>query len=299
MIPSILFLILFIFSAVLPAPAAQAVNQAVVSLSDLVGGGYSDFWNSKHRYRVLKGGRASKKSKTTALYFISKLMKHPQSNLLVIRQTYASLKDSCFSELEWAIHRMGVEKYWKISTSPLEMTYLPTGQKILFRGLDDPLKLTSITVSIGFLCWTWIEEAFQVKRESDFDKIDGSIRGNLPADLWPQHTLTFNPWHDKIWIKRRFFDVSDDSDIFTKTTTWKDNEFLGEHDRRYYEKMEKENPRRYWVEGLGNWGIIEGLIYEKWVIEDFDVDIVRRRSSVLAAFGLDFGYSIDPSAFIA
>lgn len=271
----------------------------VVSVQEAVGKNYGDFWHSTARYRVVKGGRASKKSKTTALYYISQMMAHPESNTLVVRQTYASLKDSCFSELKWAISRLGVERYWDWTTSPLEMTYLPTGQKILFRGLDDPLKLTSITVPIGYLCWVWIEEAFQVKKEEDFDKIDGSIRGALPADLWKQITLTFNPWHDKIWVKRRFFDVSDDPDVFTKTTTYKDNEFLGEDDRRYYAKMEKENPRRFFVEGLGNWGIIDGLVYENWVVEDFNVDIVRRRPGIRAAFGLDFGYTIDPSAFVA
>ena len=75
------------------------------------------------------------------------------------------------------------------------MTYPPTGQKIYFRGLDDPLKVTSITVEIGFLCWCWIEEAYEIMNEADFDMLDESIRGAIPEEtgLFKQITLTFNP----------------------------------------------------------------------------------------------------------
>lgn len=103
-------------------------------------------------------------------------MKYPEANTLVIRKTYRTLKDSCFKELKWAIHRLQVDNWWEIKESPLEMKYKPTGQTIYFRGLDDPLKVTSITVEIGVLCWLWIEEAYEIMKESDFDMIDESIR---------------------------------------------------------------------------------------------------------------------------
>ena len=152
-------------------------------LPDIVGKGYGTFWRFKGRYRVCKGSRASKKSKTTALNNITRLMEYPQANLLCVRKTYRTLKDSCFTELKWAIHRLGVDAWWDIKESPLEMTYKPTGQKILFRGLDDPLKVTSITVEVGVLCWLWIEEAYEISSEADFDTLDESIRGDLDRDL--------------------------------------------------------------------------------------------------------------------
>lgn len=127
-----------------------------IFLPDVVGKGYKNFWTFKGRYRVCKGSRASKKSKTTALNFIYRMMKHPGSNLLVVRKTYRTLKDSCFTELKWAIARLGVASNWECKESPLEITYKPTGQKIYFRGLDDPIKVTSITVAVGALCWMWI-----------------------------------------------------------------------------------------------------------------------------------------------
>ncbi len=174
-----------------------------ISLPDVVGKGYGTFWKFKGRYRVVKGSRASKKSKTTALWFIVNLMKYQQANLLVVRKTYRTLKDSCFTELKWAIHRLGVSDWWEIKESPLEMTYTPTGQKIYFRGLDDPLKVTSITVEVGCLCWAWIEEAYEIMKESDFDTLDESIRGEVPDGLFKQWTITFNPWNERHWLKSR------------------------------------------------------------------------------------------------
>ncbi|WP_294731070.1 phage terminase large subunit [uncultured Faecalibaculum sp.] len=134
-----------------------------IYLPDIVGKGYATFWNFRGRYRVCKGSRASKKSKTTALWFIYNLMKHPQANLLVVRKVFGTLKDSSYSDLIWAQNRLGVSHLWINRQSPLEMVYSPTGQKILFRGLDDPLKVTSITVESGCLCWAWLNISGHVK----------------------------------------------------------------------------------------------------------------------------------------
>lgn len=269
------------------------VNYQRYWLPDIVGRGYKTFWNFKGRYRVCKGSRASKKSKTTALWFIYNLMKYPGANLLVIRKTYRTLKDSCFTELKWAINRLGVEQWWEIKESPLEMTYKPTGQKIYFRGLDDPLKVTSITVETGCLCWGWIEEAYEIMKEADFDMLDESIRGEVDEGLFKQWTLTFNPWNERHWIKKRFFDNPDDETLAI-TTNYMCNEWLDAADKKVFETMKKNNPRRYRVAGLGDWGIVEGLVYENWTERAFTLEEVKNCKS---AFGLDFGYTNDPSAF--
>lgn len=263
-------------------------------LPDIVGKGYKTFWNFRGRYRVVKGSRASKKSKTTALWFIYHMMKMPGANLLVIRKTYRTLKDSCFTELKWAINRLGVSRWWEIKESPLEMTYKPTGQKIYFRGLDDPLKVTSITVETGCLCWGWIEEAYEIMNEADFDMLDESIRGEVPEGLFKQWTFTFNPWSDRHWIKKRFFDAEPNEDILALTTNYLCNEWLDDADKKVFETMKRNNPRRYQVAGLGAWGIVDGLIYENFTEKAFTLDDVRDCKS---AFGLDFGYTNDPSAF--
>lgn len=271
-------------------------KRKVIRLPEVVGRGYKAYWNFKGRYRVCKGSRASKKSKTTALNLITNMMKYKGANLLVVRKTYRTLKDSCFTELKWAIHRLGVDAWWQIKESPLEMTYIPTGQKIYFRGLDDPLKVTSITVDVGQLCWMWIEEAYEISKESDFDMLDESIRGASEGDLFKQVTLTFNPWNERHWIKRRFFDHEEDPDILAMTTNYMCNEWLDEADLAVFERMKRENPRRYRVAGLGDWGIVDGLIFENWKEEQFDLEEIKRITGIQSAFGLDFGYTNDPSA---
>ena len=267
-----------------------------VKLPQLVGKGYKDFWNFKGRYRVCKGSRASKKSKTTALFFIFALMKYPGSNLLVIRKVYRTLKDSCFADLKWAINKLQVNDYWSIKESPLEIIYIPTGQKILFRGLDDPLKVTSITVETGNLCWAWVEEAYEINREQDFNMLDESIRGIVEEPLFKQITITFNPWNERHWLKKRFFDVEDEN-IMAKTTNYMCNEWLDDSDKKMFEDMKKNNPRRYQVAGLGDWGIVDGLVYENWEERNFDIDEISKKPKVKAVFGLDFGYTNDPTAF--
>lgn len=263
-----------------------------IYLPELVGRGYKDFWNFKGRYRVVKGSRASKKSKTTALWYITSMMQYQGANLLVVRKTYRTLKDSCFTELKWAIHRLQVDAWWDIKESPLEMTYRPTGQKIYFRGLDDPLKVTSITVDVGSLCWMWIEEAYEIMDESAFDTLDESIRGNVEGDLFKQVTMTFNPWNEHHWLKRRFFD-SPDSDTLVITTNYMCNEWLDDADKKVFERMKEHNPRRYKVAGLGDWGIVDGLVYENWHEESFTLEDIRHCKT---RCGLDFGYTNDPTA---
>lgn len=263
-----------------------------IKLSEAIGQGYNRFWNSKKRYVVCKGSRGSKKSKTSALWHVAKIMEYPEANALVIRKVGRTLKDSCFSDLQWAINKLGVGKYWKATVSPMELTYIPTGQKILFRGLDDPLKITSISVPRGFICFVWIEEAYELGKEEEFDTLDESIRGDLPDGYFKRFTITFNPWNEHHWLKKRFFDNPDD-DVLALTTTYLCNEWLDDSDRNLLEKMKTRNPRRYQVAGLGNWGVIDGLVYENWREEVFTLSEVR---SCITVAGLDYGYTNDPSA---
>lgn len=279
-----------------------------IYLPDIIGKGYKQFWNYKGRYRVVKGSRASKKSKTTALWYIYNMMKYQGANTLVVRKTFRTLKDSCFTELKWAVHRLCVDHLWEFKESPLEATYVPTGQKIYFRGLDDPLKVTSITVDVGNLCWMWIEESYEIMNEPDFNMLDESIRGECPDPLFKQITLTFNPWNERHWIKKRFFD-NPDSETLALTTNYLCNEWLDAADKKLFETMKKNNPRRYAVAGLGNWGIVEGLVYENWREQNFvlmtkkeyerldekPADVVFS-DELKNGFGLDFGYTNDPSA---
>ena len=305
-------------------------------LPDIVGKGYGRFWRDTNRYRVLKGGKGSKKSATTALNLIYRLMKYPDSNLLVVRAVFNTHRDSTFAQLKWAQEKLGVAHLWQNTVSPMEMTYKPTGQRVLFRGFDDVLKLASTTVSTGYLCWVWIEEAFEIGSETDFEKLDLSVpRGNIPPHLFKQTTLTFNPWSEAHWLKKRFFDKCQDN-VNTYSTNYRCNEFLDDTDKEVFERMRETNYRRYAVAGLGEWGVAEGLIYENFEMLSFEFDekgniqiengkLKVESCGALRAdvtdchaanaarndkndieywklrhfFGLDYGYTNDPTAFIA
>lgn len=268
-----------------------------INIAEKIGAGYREFWFSKHRYLVCKGGRGSKKSTTAAMKVLWLIMKQPLTNALVIRRVFNSHKDSTFAQLKWAAENLGVRHLFKFSLSPLEVTYLPTGQKILFRGMDNVMSITSITVEKGYLNIVWVEEAYQLEDESEFNKLDMSVRGSLPEGYFKQFIITFNPWSDSSWLKRRFFDIEDDN-VLALTTTYKCNEFLGPDDIALFEQMKIQNPRRYSVEGEGNWGVSEGLVYENFTIQDFDYKEISKRKGAEAIFGLDFGYVHDETALI-
>ena len=274
--------------------------QTKIHLPDIVGGGYGDFWRFRGKYRVCKGSRASKKSKTTALWFIYHMMLYPLANTLVVRKTFATLRDSCYADLKWAAYRLGVDHLWDFTTSPLYAMYKPTGQKIYFRGRDDPMKITSISVPKGYLCWVWIEEAYEIDKEEDFDMLAESIRGDVPAPLFKQLTLTFNPWSSTHWIKKRFFDAEANENILAKTTNYLCNEWLDESDKQIFEDMKARNPKRYKVAGLGDWGIDGGQVFEEFVDDPSHYDD-RQYTHVIRPFeppkqwniwrSFDFGYS--------
>ena len=211
----------------------------------------------------MKGGRASKKSTTEALWLIANIMKYPLANALVVRKTYNTHHDSTFAALKWAAERLGVTRYWQFKENPLECVYKPTKQRILFRGFDDVLKLTSITVEKGVLCFVWLEECFELDDEADFQTLDESIRGEMPEGYFKQITLTFNPWVNSHWTKRRFFDRQD-PDAFTLTTTYKCNEWLDDADRNLIENLAVTDPERYKVVGLGEYGIPGGAFFDEF-----------------------------------
>jgi phage terminase large subunit len=236
-------------------------NPLRLSLAAIVGGAYNDFWNFKGRYRIVKGSRASKKSKTAALWFIYNLTKYTNANLLVVRKTFETLKDSCYNELKWAAETLGVSANWKFTVSPLEITNVHTGQKIYFRGLDKPFKVTSITVSKGALCFGWIEEAYEIEKEEDFKILDGSLpRGTMTDDLFVQWTFTFNPWVATHWLKKRFFDAPDKNgtkfcNTLAMTTNYTMNEFINQETKDFFDDLAVKDPEYAQVACFGEWGM--------------------------------------------
>lgn len=279
----------------------QDLESNVRSLSRIVGGGYKGFWNSKDLYVVCKGSKGSKKSKTQALKIVYNMMKpcYELANTLVVRKIGKTIRNTCFTEVRWAIEALGVRELWKVNSSEMKIEYLPTGQVILFAGMDDPLKLASLTVLRGHLCWVWFEEASDFSNYDDVLKLMMSIRGQLPPGYYKQFTFTFNPWSEHHWLKKEFFDKERD-DAYVCTTTFRDNEFLGADDIKRYYDLYKNSPRMARIICDGEWGVAEGLIYDNWIEEDFDLgEVMAKHPDAKPSFGLDFGYSISFNAFVA
>lgn len=270
----------------------------MIKLTETVGKGYNQYWHNKNFYRVVKGSRGSKKSKTTALNFIVRLLQYPWANLLVVRRYSNTNKQSTYTDFKWACNRLKVTHLFKFNESLPEITIKKTGQKILFRGLDDELKITSITVDVGILCWAWFEEAYQIETEDKFSTVVESIRGTHEAeDFFKQITITFNPWNERHWLKGAFFDEETKrSDTFATTTTYKCNEWLDDVDIKRYEDLYITNPRRARIVCDGDWGVAEGLIYDNVVVEEFNVEELFKTHKL--ALGLDFGFTHDPTALI-
>lgn len=247
---------------------------------------------SQKRYIVMKGSAGSGKSVDTAQHYILRLMSDPGRNLLCVRKSDVTNRDSTFAELQGAIFRMFGEqykKYWYINSSDMRLECIANHNQIFFRGVNDEKqreKLKSIAVKRGKLTDVWIEEATELT-QSDFEIIDDRLRGELPKGQFYQIRLTFNPVSSSHWIKKHFFDRAD-PDVFTHHSTYKDNRFI---DDAYYRRMERRkevDPDGYRIYGLGEWGEVGGLILTNYVIEDFDTSPERFDYMVNAQ---DFGYN--------
>ncbi len=229
---------------------------------------------SLKRYIVMKGSAGSGKSVDTAQHYITRLMHHKGRNLLALRKSNVSNKDSTFAELASAVARMDLLNFWKFNSSdPLSMTCTANGNKIIFRGMNDSHqreKLKSITFATGPLTDIWLEEATEFSRE-DVDILDDRLRGNLPPELFYQMRLTFNPVSATHWIKKAYFDTVDDK-VFTHHSTYLDNRFV---DRAFHERMMRRkitNPNGYRVYGLGEWGVCEEQILTNWDVTNVSAD---------------------------
>jgi phage terminase large subunit len=247
---------------------------------------------SKKRYIVMKGSAGSGKSVDTAQNYILRLMSDKGRNLVALRKSDITNRDSTFAELTGAIYRMfgdKAEQYWQINMSPLKLTCKANGNQIIFRGMNDDKqreKLKSITFQKGKLTDVWLEEATEFT-QADVEIIDDRLRGNLPEGQFYQIRMTFNPVNKSHWIKKKFFDYQDE-DTFTHHSTYLGNRFIDEAYHRRMERRKIVDPEGYQIYGLGEWGEIGGLILHNWEIKDVSQNLNDYDD---IAIGQDFGFN--------
>ena len=247
---------------------------------------------STKRYIVMKGSAGSGKSVDTAQNYILRLMGDKGRNLVCIRKSDITNRDSTFAELTGAIYRMFGDKadqYWQINMSPLKLTCKANGNQIIFRGMNDEKqreKLKSITFQKGKLTDVWCEEATELT-QADLEIIDDRLRGVLPPGQFYQIRLTFNPVNKNHWIKKVFFDIPDDN-VLCHHSTYLMNRFCDDAYRQRMERRKIVDPEGYRIYGLGEWGEIGGLILHNWEIKDISQNPADYDDF---AQGQDFGFN--------
>jgi phage terminase large subunit len=250
-------------------------------------GAYRHAFADTCRYLVLGGGAGSGKSYFAAQKIIYRCLTQPHHRILCVRQTYQSIKESVYRQIlstarDCLPGGVVVDK----RVSPLRIIFPQTKSEIIFRGMDDPEKLKSITGVTS----VWVEEANQIQAEG-FDEIDRRLRS--PDADYTQIVLTFNPVTKRHWIYERFF-AQEHEAAKTYRSTYLDNPHLPDD---YYERalapLERTNKQAYNVYALGEWGVFEGAIYNTFQTTDEYPDEYEERY-----FGIDFGYSDSSTAVV-
>ena len=247
---------------------------------------------SNKRYIIMKGSAGSGKSVDTATNYILRLMKDKGRNLICVRKSDITNRDSTYAELTGAVYRMFGEKaeaYWEIRQSPLMLKCRRNGNQIIFRGVNDEKqreKLKSITFQKGKLTDVWIEEATEIT-QADFEIIDDRLRGELPPGQFYQIRCTFNPVIKNHWIKKVFFDIPD-KNVLTHHSTYLTNRFIDEAYKARMERRKLVDPEGYQIYGLGEWGEIGGLILRNWEIKEISQNLNDYDD---VAIGQDFGFN--------
>lgn len=307
----------------------QTNNIQNLSIYKLIGTGYEHVWwtNCHCRYRLLKGARNSKKSYDfLGFEIINKIITDKRRNVVIVRNTFSSHRDSTWARLIKIINQPDFENpditlrpYFKFNKSEMTITYIPTGQMILFKGFDDPYKLASIEVQVGYLTDVYIEEAFEIKYYDDFTKFDQSIRGKLPDGLFHQITFCFNAWQKNHWLYEKFFKGRLEDDYMALETgtymeyinedeilefgkgvalhisTFRINEF---RDKDTYdlnmELLKNASIEKYKVVALGMWGVIGDMTYDEFREEKNVVtpqELMKKKYTNRICIGIDVGLS--------
>jgi phage terminase large subunit len=221
---------------------------------------YLPFLDNEDRYLVFYGGGSSGKSYFIAQRWIYKLIHPTRCNLLVVRQTGDTNRRSTFPLLKQVISNWNLSKHFKINESDMRIRCLLTGNEVAFAGLDDVEKIKSITFENGELTHIWVEEATETQ-EADINQLKVRLRGGKTKK---QIVLSFNPINIQHWIKKHFIDSKLATVCFS---TYKDNKFLTDDDRKALEELKHIDEYTYEVYCLGKWGILGKTVFDARAIQ--------------------------------
>lgn len=248
-------------------------------------------YDYSHRFNLYYGGAGSGKSVFVVQKLVVKMLAYEKRKCLVVRKVQSTIKESIFALIKEQLAEMGILKYCKVTATSMKIV-LPNGSEFIFTGLDDPEKIKSIA-SIDDII---IEECTDLTQD-DFSQLNLRLRSR--AEFQQIHMM-FNPVSKTNWVYDQFFGAKESPNTLILKTTFKDNKFLPEEYIESLKAYEYSNPLYYQIYCLGNWGVLGKKVYENWKVESFDYHkVIQGNDSIVAKFGMDFGYVNDASTFVA
>lgn len=269
-----------------------------IKLSELIAPSFyelhNDIKNNRYTHYWLKGGRGSTKSSFISIEIILGMMKNPGTHAVALRKVGVNLKDSVYEQLLWAIEKLGVSEYWTARLSPLELIYIPTGQRILFRGADKPKKIKSIKVKSGYIRYVWYEEVDEFNGMEEIRIINQSLlRGGDKFDVF----YSFNPPDSqRNWVNNEVTREYPDRKVHHSTYLTVPKEWLGEQFFIEAEHLKKVNEKAYRHEYLGEVTGTGGEVFTNVTIRKITDDEISKFDRIRR--GIDFGYAVDPFAYV-
>lgn len=251
---------------------------------------YGDIQTEGHTHYWLKGGRGSTKSSFISIQMIYGIMQDPNANGIALRKVGVNLKDSVFEQLQWAISALGVEALWKEKRSPIELEYIPTGQRIIFRGADEPKKIKSTKFRRGYCKFLWYEEVDEFSGMEEIRTINQSLmRGGDRFFVF----YSFNPpKSQRSWVNREMQESRADKLVHHSTYLGVPRAWLGEQFMIEAEHLKKTKPEQYRHEYLGEVIGTGAEVFQNLTIRTISDEEIRRFDRI--ARGLDWGYASDP-----
>lgn len=255
---------------------------------------HKDIKQDKHTHYWLKGGRGSTKSSFVSEELITGIMRNSEANAVVIRKVGLYLKDSVYEQLLWAISKLGVERYWREKLSPLELVYVPTGQRIIFRGADKPKKLKSTKVRSGYIRYVWYEETDEFNGIEEIRTINQSLlRGGETFTVF----YTFNPpKSQRNWINSEVLVPQDDKIVHHSDYRSVRAEWLGEQFLIEAKHLEQTKPEQYRHEYLGEVTGTGAEVFTNITIRPITDEEIKSFDHIKR--GIDWGYGADPFVYI-
>ena len=269
-----------------------------IRLSEKIGSAFYDVAHDVflhgHTHYDFSGGRGSLKSSTVSVLVPLLLINNPGTHALVLRKVANTIRDSVYAQYIWAIGELGMAAYWEAKVSPMELIYKPTGQKIMFRGADDPMKIKSIKVPFGYIAVTHFEEKDQFAGRAEIRTIlQSTMRGG--SKYW--NFESYNPpisrdnWANKDSLEERTDRLCHKSTYLQAPPEWLGEQFLAEA-----EHLKATDERAYQHEYLGIPVGTGGNVFDHLELREITDEEMSHFDHIYQ--GVDYGWFPDPFAFI-